>query len=154
MASFRWWLKILYWWIFVWGHGGFWSFFGVTWFQDIFRSWNVRHCLSGWGLRHFGLFRLLFEGVYDWSGRFIGVKFAHSVIKAGASVPKLSIHNRVKLFWVPGHCGIIGNEEADGLAGSKSTSAGRNLVCPYQSHWWHVWQKNGCQIIIFLTGIW
>jgi hypothetical protein len=36
-------------------------------------------------------------------------------------VPELSvgtfIHNRVKLFWVPGHCGIIGNEEINGLAG-------------------------------------
>jgi hypothetical protein len=30
-------------------------------------------------------------------------------------------------------------------------SAGRILVCPYQGHWWHVWQKNGCQVIIFFT---
>jgi hypothetical protein len=34
----------------------------------------------------------------------------------------LSIQNRVQLFWVPGQCGIIGNEEADGLAGVGSKS--------------------------------
>jgi ribonuclease HI len=40
------------------------------------------------------------------------------------SLQQLSIHNRVQLFWVPGHCGIIGNEETDDLAGvgSKSNS--------------------------------
>jgi ribonuclease HI len=25
----------------------------------------------------------------------------------------LSIQNRVQMFWIPSHCGIIGNEEAD-----------------------------------------
>jgi ribonuclease HI len=35
----------------------------------------------------------------------------------------LSIHNRVQLFWVPDHCGIIGNEKADGLAGVRSKSS-------------------------------
>jgi hypothetical protein len=53
-----------------------------------------------------------------------GVKF--SVMKAGASVPELStgpfIHNRIQLFWIPGQCGIIGNDEADGLAGVGSKS--------------------------------
>jgi hypothetical protein len=34
------------------------------------------------------------------------------------SLQGIFIQNRVKLFWVPGHCGIIGNEEVDGLAGS------------------------------------
>jgi ribonuclease HI len=34
----------------------------------------------------------------------------------------LSIQNRVQLFWVPGHCGIIGNEKVDGLAGVGSKS--------------------------------
>jgi hypothetical protein len=33
-----------------------------------------------------------------------------------------NIHNRIQLFWVPGHCGIIANEEADGLAGVGSKS--------------------------------
>jgi hypothetical protein len=40
---------------------------GLKMYTDgIFRSWNFRHCLAGCGLRHFGLFRILFEGVYDW----------------------------------------------------------------------------------------
>jgi ribonuclease HI len=30
------------------------------------------------------------------------------------------IHNRVQLFWVPGHCGMIENEEIDDLAGLGS----------------------------------
>jgi ribonuclease HI len=29
----------------------------------------------------------------------------------------LSIQNMIQLFWVPGHCGKIRNEEADGLVG-------------------------------------
>jgi ribonuclease HI len=33
------------------------------------------------------------------------------------SLQGLSIPNRVQLFWITGHCGIIGNEKADGLAG-------------------------------------
>jgi hypothetical protein len=32
------------------------------------------------------------------------------------SLQDLSNNNRVKLFWVPGHCDIKGNEEADRLA--------------------------------------
>jgi hypothetical protein len=36
------------------------------------------------------------------------------------SLQGLSIHNRIQLFWVPGHCGIIANEEVDGLAGVGS----------------------------------
>jgi ribonuclease HI len=32
------------------------------------------------------------------------------------SLPNLSNNNRVRLFWVPGHCDIKGNEEADRLA--------------------------------------
>jgi ribonuclease HI len=48
------------------------------------------------------------------------------------SLQGLSIHNRVQLFWVPGHCGILGNEEVDGLAGDylNPASASRNLVFP------------------------
>jgi hypothetical protein len=34
-----------------------------------------------------------------------------------------SIHNRVQLFWIPGHCGIIGNEEAHDLVEVRSKSS-------------------------------
>jgi hypothetical protein len=48
------------------------------------------------------------------------------------SLQGLSIHNRVQLFWVSGHCGIIGNEEADGLVGvgSKSSFCGPEPCLP------------------------
>jgi ribonuclease HI len=36
------------------------------------------------------------------------------VLQCRNSLQKLS--NRVRLVWVPGHCGIHGNEEADALA--------------------------------------
>jgi ribonuclease HI len=38
------------------------------------------------------------------------------VLQCRNSLQGLSIQNGVQLFWVPGHCGIIGNDEADGLA--------------------------------------
>jgi ribonuclease HI len=65
-------------------------------------------------------------------GRFIGVKFAHSVIKVGASLQGLSIQNRVQPFWISGHCGIIGNEEEDALAGvgTKSNFYGSEPCLP------------------------
>jgi ribonuclease HI len=42
------------------------------------------------------------------------------------SLRELFIHNGVQMFWVPSHCGIIENEEADGLTrvGSKSRFCG------------------------------
>jgi ribonuclease HI len=39
------------------------------------------------------------------------------VLQCRNSLQGLSIEIRVQLFWVAGHCGIIGNEEANGLAG-------------------------------------
>jgi hypothetical protein len=44
------------------------------------------------------------------------------VLQYWNSLQGLSVHKRVQLFWVPGHCGIIGNKEADGVAGVRSKS--------------------------------
>jgi hypothetical protein len=54
------------------------------------------------------------------------------VIQCSNSLQGLSIYNRVQLFWVHSHCGIIGNEEADGLAGvgSKSNFCGPEPCLP------------------------
>jgi hypothetical protein len=46
------------------------------------------------------------------------------VLQCWNSLQGLSVHNRVQLFWVPGHCGIIRNEEADGLEGVGSSFCG------------------------------
>jgi ribonuclease HI len=42
------------------------------------------------------------------------------------------LSNRVRLVWIPGHCGIHGNEEADALAraGSSSAFEGPELCLP------------------------
>jgi ribonuclease HI len=67
----------------------------------------------------------------------------------------LSIHNRVQLFWVPGRCGIIGNEEADGLAGvgSKSNFFGPEICLPVPKSVMKRVTNDVCQVIIFLAGI-
>jgi hypothetical protein len=49
------------------------------------------------------------------------------------SLQGLSIYNRVQLCWVPGHCGIIGNEEADSMmveVGSKFNFCGPKPCLP------------------------
>jgi hypothetical protein len=50
------------------------------------------------------------------------------VLQCRSSLQGLFIHNRVQLFWVPGHCGIIGNEEIVWEWDLNPASAGRNLV--------------------------
>jgi hypothetical protein len=67
------------------------------------------------------------------------------VLQCRNSLQGLFIHNRVQLLWVSGHCGIIGNEEADGLTGvgSKSSScelepclpAPRSLMTRVTNEW-------------------
>jgi ribonuclease HI len=54
------------------------------------------------------------------------------VLQCRNSLQGLSIHNRVQLFWVHGHCGIIEIEKADGLVGvgSKSDFCGALFVRP------------------------
>jgi len=39
----------------------------------------------------------------------------------------LSVHNNLRLLWVPGHCGFEGNEMADLLAEQASASS---FTCP------------------------
>jgi ribonuclease HI len=54
------------------------------------------------------------------------------VLQCRNSLQGLFIHNGVQLFWVPWHCSIKGNEEADGLAevGSKSSFCGPEPCLP------------------------
>jgi hypothetical protein len=49
------------------------------------------------------------------------------VLQCVDSHQELALSNRVRLVWVPGPCGIHGNEEADALARAGSSSA---LVVP------------------------
>jgi hypothetical protein len=44
------------------------------------------------------------------------------VLQGQNSLQRLSIQNRVQLFWVPGYCGIYGSEKTDDLAGVGSKS--------------------------------
>jgi ribonuclease HI len=78
------------------------------------------------------------------------------VLQCRNSLQELNIHNGVQLFWVPGHCGIIENEEADSLVGvgSKFSFCGPEPCLPIPRSLMTRVTKNGCQVIIFLTGIW
>jgi hypothetical protein len=44
-------------------------------------------------------------------------------LQCGGSLQELVLSNRVRLVWVPGHCGIHENEEADAFAIAESSSA-------------------------------
>jgi ribonuclease HI len=50
------------------------------------------------------------------------------MLKCRNSLQGFSIHNEVQLFWVPDHCGKIGNEEADGLAGVGTLFARTKVI--------------------------
>jgi hypothetical protein len=58
---------------------------------------------------------------------FLAVKsygvYSRVVLQCVDSLQELSLSNRVRLVWVPGHCGIHGNEEADVLARAGASSA-------------------------------
>jgi hypothetical protein len=45
------------------------------------------------------------------------------VLQCKKSLQELALSYKVELLWVPGHCGIHGNEEADPLAKARSNSA-------------------------------
>jgi len=40
----------------------------------------------------------------------------NSALVAVCALAELSVHNSVRLVWTPRHCGILGNEMADGLS--------------------------------------
>jgi hypothetical protein len=81
--------------------------------------------------RHLGTFAAVFQAeVYAFlaCSDYCFALSSHTVssrlaVQCRNSLQGLSIPNRVQMFWVPGHCGmIIGNEEADDLAGVGSKS--------------------------------
>jgi hypothetical protein len=52
------------------------------------------------------------------------------VLQCGDSLQELALSNRVRLVWVPGHCGILGMRRPTHLArtGSSAVFVGRSLV--------------------------
>jgi ribonuclease HI len=135
MASF-WRLKILYSWLLGRRQNGFWSFFSkeldlktssalgtaATVFQtEIYAilacfDYCLRECMTGKTIwicseSRVALLALSFPTVSS-----------KLVLQCRNSLHGLSIHNRVQLLWVPGHCGIIGSEKTDDLAGMASKS--------------------------------
>jgi hypothetical protein len=58
--------------------------------------------------------------------------FSRVVLQCKDSLQKLDLSNRVRLVWVPGHCGIHGNKEADALARAGSSFCGPEPCLPLE----------------------
>ncbi|KAJ8913990.1 hypothetical protein NQ315_008982 [Exocentrus adspersus] len=74
------------------------------------------------------------------------------VLECTNSLAELGQRNKVRLVWVPGHCGVTGNEEADALArkGSSDTFTGPEpaVGLPYSYPQGSIdnWTREKCQV--------
>jgi hypothetical protein len=122
------WTRFLYWWI---------SLRGQSWCRRSLTFWmSGNHIPKALMLRVFGRVRNIAfeEGIgnkavsiwYNSRATLLALKpcavSPRVVLQCRDSLQELPLSNRVRLVWVPGHCGVHGNE-TDALARAGSSSA-------------------------------
>jgi hypothetical protein len=94
---------------------------------NLLRSFNPKYMLF-WSVRNSeGIVNRVVSICSDITAALLDLKsYAVSskvVLQCRDLLQELALSNRVRLVWVPGHCGIYGNEEADALARAGTSSA-------------------------------